>query len=216
MEAKADEDWTFVKWTRNGEDYSSDARRRIAAGNRQGSEKEKAMSISFIGAGKRLAAPVFLLLTAVLLAGCGVRLNINKKPRDVEDMIAENALAADPADYNPDGSCTITFRYDKGGFRKMDLSRAYVADHPVTVQDRIDLITGDDIEEFPPLPADAQDALDEATGADQLRRIAVVMVVTVDDNTLKVTFTDTDAPAGGREYYFIIPNEGLAGSAIPG
>lgn len=99
----------------------------------------------------------------------------------------------------------------------MDLSQAYVAYYPFTVIDQIDAITSSDgSEEIPPLPSDAQDALDEVVGEDQLEKIAVITVETADDRTLKVSFADKDNPVKGKEYYFIIPNEGISGRVIPG
>ena len=97
----------------------------------------------------------------------------------------------------------------------MDLSQAYVAYYPFTIQDQIDAITDGNTEDVPPLPADAQNAVDEVTGANELQKIAVITVETVDDNTLRVSFTDKDDPLQGKEYYFIIPNEGLSAAIRP-
>ncbi len=165
---------------------------------------------------KSLVVLACLGLAAMLLAGCRVHWNVNKKEPSAEEMLANRALAADPVAYNTEGSYRVTFRYEKGGFKKMDLSRAYVAYYPLTITDRIDAIVGEDTEDIPPLPADAQEAIDEVTGAGQLQKIAVITIETVDDNTLTVSFTDRDEPISGREYYFLIPNEGLSGSVIPG
>ena len=162
-----------------------------------------------------LAALVWVCLAAILLAGCGFHLNINKKEPDIEELLAVGQLTADPVKYNVEGSYAVTFRWDKGGFEKMDLSQAYVAYYPVTFMDQMESITGGETDDIPPLPADAQEAMNKAVGADQLKKIAVVTIVTVDDKTLKVSFTDREAPIAGREYYFIIPNEGLSGSVIP-
>ena len=43
----------------------------------------------------------------------------------------------------------------------------------------------------------------------------MIKVLTVDDKTLTVSFKDTDNTIRGKEYFFIIPNAGLAGSVIP-
>ena len=187
---------------------------------------------------KRAVCLVCLCFAAVLLAGCGVHLNVNKKDPPAEELSADDSLVADPVSRSAEGSYTVTFRREKGGFKDMDLSRAYVAYRPTTVMDQIHAITGEDkepthtitggnaepahtitggdAEPIPPLPADAQAAMDEALGADGLKKIAVIAVETVDDNTLRVSFTDKDDPIEGREYFFIIPNESLSGSVIPG
>ena len=158
-----------------------------------------------------------LILTALLLTGCSINVNMNKKIPDIEETLANSVLIPDPVKYDPEGAYTVTFRFEKGGFEKMDLSQAYVAYYPFTVIDQIDAITsGDDSEEIPPLPSDAQDALDEVVGEDQLEKIAVITVETADDRTLKVSFADKDNPVKGKEYYFIIPNEGISGRVIPG
>lgn len=164
---------------------------------------------------KKILMLVALCLAAMLLAGCSVRLNINKKEPAAEELLANAVLAADPVRYDPDGQYTVTFRYEQGGFTKMDLSRAYVAFYPVTIQDQIDAIVGEDTEDILPLPVDAQNAVDEVTGAGKLQKIAVITVETVDDQTLKVSFTDNDSPVIGKSYYFIIPNEGISGSVLP-
>ena len=85
----------------------------------------------------------------------------------------------------------------------------------MTVQDQIDTIVGDDLEDFPPLPEDAQIAFDESIGTMELRKIARIKIRTLNDNTVSVSFTDTDDPLPGREYFFVIPNAGLGGSVIP-
>ncbi len=164
---------------------------------------------------KMITMSVVLVLAAVLLAGCGIHININKKTPNVEDMLAEKALASEPVEYNADGKYTVTFRYDKGGFTKMDLSQAYVAYYPFTILDQIDTITGGESDDIPPLPIDVQNSVDGVTGANELKKIAVITVRTMDDNTLSVSFTDHDNPVNGIEYFFIIPNEGIAGSVIP-
>lgn len=96
----------------------------------------------------------------------------------------------------------------------MDLSMAYVAYYPFTITDQIETITGDDTDEIPPLPTDVQNAINEATGMNELKKIAIVTVAKTDDKTLTVIFHDSD-PLPEREYFFIIPNEGLSGSVIP-
>ena len=97
----------------------------------------------------------------------------------------------------------------------MDLSRAYVAYERLTVLDQIETIVGEDAEDIPPLPFDAQSALDEAVGEGELLKIAVITVETVDDKTVKVSFTDNDNPYIGKEYFFIIPNAGISGAVTP-
>ena len=160
---------------------------------------------------------IAFILASMLLMGCSINVNKNKNNPSIEETLANDLLLPDPVKYDPEGAYHVTFRYEKGGFEKMDLSQAYVAYYPFTVLDQIDAITADDgAEEIPPLPADAQDALDEAVGADQLEKIAVITVETADDKTLKVSFTDKDNPVQGKEYYFIIPNEGISGKVIPG
>ncbi len=158
---------------------------------------------------------VTLLLAAVLLAGCSVQVNLNKKEPGAEELLADQSLAADSVAYDPEGAYTVTIRSEKDGFQKMDLSRAYVAYYPFTFQDQIDAITDGNTEDVPPLPADAQNAIDEVAGANELRKIAVITVETVDGNTLRVSFTDKDDPLQGKEYYFIIPNEGLSAAIRP-
>ena len=158
---------------------------------------------------------VTLLLAAVLLAGCSVQVNLNKKEPSAEELLSDLSLTAESVAYDPEGAYTVTIRRDEGGFRKMDLSQAYVAYYPFTIQDQIDAITDGNTEDVPPLPADAQNAIDEVTGAKELQKIAVITVETVDDNTLRVSFTDRDDPLQGKEYYFIIPNEGLSAVIRP-
>ena len=116
---------------------------------------------------------------------------------------------------NEDGKYEIVFHYDKGSLAKIDLSQAYVAYYAMTVQDQIDTIVGEDLEDFPPLPEDAQIAFDESIGTMELRKIARIKIQTLNDNTVSVSFTDTDDPLPGREYFFVIPNAGLGGSVIP-
>ena len=157
---------------------------------------------------------VSLFLLSLLCSGCRVNIDPDKNAPTVEEMLASPALTAEGTEFSAEGSYTVTIRYDKGGFRDMDLSRAYVAYYPFTVTDQIDAITGGDSGDIPPLPADAQSAIDEATGANELRKIAVIVVKTLDDTTLTVSFKDGEA-LPGQEYYFIIPNEGLAGVIRP-
>ena len=141
------------------------------------------------------AAAYFLafIFASTLLMGCSININANKNNPSIEETLANDLLLPDPVKYDPEGTYQVTFRYEKGGFKKMDLSQAYVAYYPLTVLDQIETITSDDgAEEIPPLPADAQDAIDEAAGTDQLEKIAVITVETADDKTLKVSFTDKD------------------------
>ena len=163
---------------------------------------------------KKTIALIVLLSTVVaLFAGCGFHVNINKEQKDVSAMIEEQALSADPQTYNADGSYEIQIRYDKGGFEKMDLSQAYVAYSPVTAMDNIAAIEENSsavTEDIPDLPTDAQQAVDEALGEDQLEHIAIIKVESVDDNTLNVSFTDSQNQFIVDEYYFVIPNEELA------
>ncbi len=166
---------------------------------------------------KRSVAILFtLVLAAMLLTGCSIQINNNKNNPTIEETLANNKLIPDPVKYDPDGAYQVTFRYEEGGFEKMNLSQAYVAYYPFTVMDQIETITsGEGSVETPPLPADAQAAVDEVTGAGQLEKIAVITVETVDDRTLTVSFTDKDNPVKGKEYYFIIPNAGISGKVIP-
>ncbi len=166
---------------------------------------------------KRTVAVLFtFIFAAMLLTGCSIQINNNKNNPKIEETLANNKLIPDPVKYDPDGAYQVTFRFEEGGFEKMDLSQAYVAFYPLTIIDQIETITSDDgSDEIPLLPADAQTAVDEVTGAGQLEKIAVITVETVDDSTLKVSFTDKDNPVKGKEYYFIIPNEGVSGKVIP-
>ena len=164
---------------------------------------------------RKLTILVALCLAAALLTGCGIHFLFSTNEPSAEELLANRELIADPVPYSDEGSYAITFRYEKGGFAKMDLSQAYVAYYPFTVQDQIDTIVGDDKEEIPPLPVDAQEAVNEVLGIGELKKIAVIKVLTVDDKTLTVSFKDTDNPIRGKEYFFIIPNAGLAGSVIP-
>lgn len=163
----------------------------------------------------KAALALLLCLTTILLAGCGIRINLNQESPDVEELPVNQDLAADPVLYNEDGKYEIVFHYDKGGFEKMDLSQAYVAYYGFTVQDQINTILGEDLEDLPPLPEDAQFAFDQATDAMELRRIARINIRTLNDNTLRVSFRDRDDPIPGREYFFVIPSTGLGGSVIP-
>ena len=166
---------------------------------------------------KRTVAVLFtFIFAAMLLTGCSIQINNNKNNPKIEETLANNKLIPDPVKYDPDGAYQVTFRFEEGGFEKMDLSQAYVAFYPLTIIDQIETITSDDgSDEIPLLPADAQTAVDEVTGAGQLEKIAVITIETVDDRTLKVSFTDKDNPVKGKEYYFIIPNEGVSGKVIP-
>ncbi len=164
---------------------------------------------------RKRALALVLCMAALLLSGCGIQVNVNTNTQDAWDLPVNQDLAADPVVYNEDGKYEIVFHYDKGGFEKMDLSQAYVAYYGLTVQDQIDTIVGEDLEDLPPLPEDAQFAFDESIDALELRRIARITVRTLNDNTLRVSFTDRDDPIPGREYFFVIPNAGLGGSVIP-
>ena len=155
-----------------------------------------------------------LCLTALLLAGCGVRVNVNRGDLSVEELLVNQDLVSEPAAYREDGKYSFSFYYAKGGFLKMDLSQAYIAYYADTVLDEIEGITGEDWEEIPPLPADAQEIFDDTIGSGQLEKIGVIKIETLNDNTLEVSFTDKSDPMPGREYFFIIPNMGLAGSVI--
>lgn len=155
-----------------------------------------------------------LCLAAVLLAGCGARVNVSKDVQNVEDMIVNQDLIAEPAAYREDGSYTFTFYYDRGGFQKMDLSQAFVAYYHRSVLDQINMILDEETEELIPLPEDVQASVEEAVEAEQLQKIAVIKIKTLNDNTLEVSFKDRDEPLPGKEYFFVIPNMGLAGSAV--
>ena len=164
---------------------------------------------------KKMALALMLCLAVLLLAGCGIRVNLSQDSPNVEELLVNQDLAADPAAYNEDGKYEIVFHYDTGSLAKIDLSQAYVAYYAMTVQDQIDTIVGEDLEDFPPLPEDAQIAFDESIGTMELRKIARIKIRTLNDNTVSVSFTDTDDPLPGREYFFVIPNAGLGGSVIP-
>ena len=164
---------------------------------------------------RKRALALILCLAALGLTGCGIRVNVNTNTPNVEELLVNQDLAADPVVYNEDGKYEIVFHYDKGSLAKTDLSPAYVAYYAMTVQDQIDTIVGEDLEDFPPLPEDAQIAFDESIGTMELRKIARIRIRTLNDNTVSVSFTDTDDPLPGREYFFVIPNAGLGGSVIP-
>lgn len=150
------------------------------------------------------------LLAIALLAGCGARVNFVSMPENIRELMEENALTADPVEFNLKGVYRIVFHYDQGGFKKADLSKAFVAYYPYTLNDQIDTITGGETESIPPLPKDAADIME---GDKELEKIAIIEVETLDDKTLAVTFTDEDQPPRGRTYWFVIPNLNLAGSA---
>jgi len=163
---------------------------------------------------KLTALVVLLCLASVLLAGCKVKVTINKPTHDLQETLENRALTADPVEFSPDGAYAVVFHYEKGGLTEMDMSRAYVAYYPYTVIDQIETITGGNEEETPALPSDAQEMLDEAAGAGELQKIATVAILTMDDNTLKISFADPEN-VPGREYFFIIQDEGISGSFIP-
>lgn len=148
-----------------------------------------------------------------MLAGCTIHINEPKK--SPEELIENQQLTADPVEYDPEGTYNVTFHYDNGGLKDMDMSQAYVCFDPVSVMDQIESITDGNMEEIPELPQDALDELNEAIGEGELLKVAIITVKTVDDNTLEVSFTDTESPILGKEYFFVIPNEELAGSFIP-
>ena len=166
---------------------------------------------------KRAAAYfIAFIFASMLLMGCSINVNKNNNP-SIEETLANDLLLPDPVKYDPEGAYHVTFRYEKGGFEKMDLSQAYVAYYPFTVLDQIEAITSNEgSEEIPTLPDDVQIEVDQTTGADHLEKIAVITVETKDDRTLIVSFTDKDNPVQEKEYYFIIPNEGISGKVIPG
>ena len=163
---------------------------------------------------KKLLIALLIAALSLTLAAC-VKVNINTEPVDTDQIMAESALTADPAAYSTEGKYEITFRYEPGGMAEADMSRAYVAYYPTTVTDVVDAITGGEDDGIPELPADAQEAVAEAEGADELQHIAVIVVETVDDTTLRVSFTDDEQPLQGRTYWFIIPNLGIGGSVTP-
>ena len=165
--------------------------------------------------GKKAAAALLALCLAALLAGCGLQINVNRDDVPLEELLVNQDLIGDLAQYDPEGKYTLYFYYEKGGFQKMDLSQAYVACYSVSFEDQIDSITDGDTGEYPPLPEDAQLAFDEAMGFGELEKIAVIKIKTLDDYHLSVSFTDKHNPLPGKEYFFIIPNMGLAGSVAP-
>ena len=148
-----------------------------------------------------------------MMASCTI--HINEPQKSTEELIENQQLTADPVAYDPEGTYKVTFHYENGGLKDMDMSMAYVCYDPVSVMDQIDNITEGNVEEFPELPQDALDDLNEAIGEGKMIKIAIITVKTVDDNTLEVSFTDTDYPVPGKEYIFVIPNEELTGSFIP-
>ncbi|MBR0199993.1 MAG: hypothetical protein IJQ42_07525 [Oscillospiraceae bacterium] len=164
---------------------------------------------------KAAAALLILCLAALLLAGCGFHVNVNHDAVPPEELLVNQDLIGDLAQYDPEGKYTLYFYYEKGGFQKMDLSQAYVACYSVSFEDQLDSITGGNTGEYPPLPEDAQLAFDEAMGFGELEKIAVIKIKTLDDYHLSVSFTDKHNPLPGKEYFFIIPNMGLAGSVAP-
>ena len=166
---------------------------------------------------KKTAISILCLgMILTVLAGCSVNVNVNKEKPDVGAMIAENALKADPLEFNIDGVYSAVFRYGKGGFENMDLSEAYIAYYPTGLTDTINSITegssGDD--EIPDLPEDVQDIIADMEGTDKLEKVAITTVETQDDTTLKVCFKDPDQLAKDHTYFFVIPNENLAGAVI--
>ena len=163
---------------------------------------------------KKLLILLLTLALGLALTAC-VKVNVNTEPVDTDQIMAESAMTADPAAYSTEGKYDITFRYEPGGLAEADMSQAYVAYYPTTVTDVVDAITGGEDDGIPELPADAQEAVAEAEGADELAHIAVIVVETVDDNTLTVSFTDNEQPLQGRTYWFIIPNLGIGGSVTP-
>lgn len=163
---------------------------------------------------KKLLIALLIAALCLTLAAC-VRVNVNTQPLDEAQIMAESVLTADPAAYSMDGKYEITFRYAPGGLTEADLSRAYVGYYPTGVADMVDAVTEGEDDGIPELPADAQEAVAEAEGADELQHIAVIVVETVDDNTLTVSFTDDEQPLQGRTYWFIIPNLGIGGSVTP-
>ena len=160
---------------------------------------------------KKTITIVTICMILFMLAGCTI--HINEPQKSPEELIENQQLAADPVEYDSEGTYNVTFHYDNGGFADMDLSQAYVCFDPVSVLDQIENITGES--EFPELPQDALDQLNEAIGEGGLVKVAIITVKTVDDNTLEVSFTDTESPIPEKEYFFVIPNEELAGSFIP-
>ena len=156
---------------------------------------------------------ITICMMLFMLAGCTI--HINEPQKSPEELIENQQLTADPVEYDPEGTYNVTFHYDNGGLKDMDMSQAYVCFDPVSVMDQIESITDGNMEEIPELPQDALDELNEAIGEGELLKVAIIIVKTVDDNTLEVSFTDTESPILGKEYFFVIPNEELAGSFIP-
>lgn len=163
---------------------------------------------------KKLLTLLLALALCLALAAC-VKVNITTESVDEERIMAESAMTADPVAYSEEGKYEMTFRYEPGGLAEADMSQAYVAYYPTTVTDVVDAITGGEDDGIPELPADAQEELAEAEGADELAHIAVIVVETLDDTTLRVSFTDDEQPLQGRTYWFIIPNLGIGGSVTP-
>ena len=163
---------------------------------------------------KKLLIALLIAALCLALASC-VKVNITTEPVDEERIMAESALTGDPVAYSEEGKYEMTFRYEPGGLAEADMSQAYVAYYPTGVTDIVEAITGGEDDGIPELPADAQEELAEAEGTDGLARIAVIVVATLDDNTLKVSFTDSEQPLPGRTYWFIIPNLGIGGSVTP-
>ncbi len=162
---------------------------------------------------KKTITIVTICMMLFMLAGCTI--HINEPQKSPEELIENQQLAADPVEYNSEGTYNVTFHYDNGGLNDMDMSQAYVCFDPVSVLDQIESITDGNTEEVPELPQDALDELNEAIGEGEMVKVAIITVKTVDDNTLEVSFTDTESPILGKEYFFVIPNEELAGSFIP-
>ncbi len=162
---------------------------------------------------KKTITIVTICMMLFMLAGCTI--HINEPQKSPEELIENQQLAADPVKYDPEGTYNVTFHYDNGGLKDMDMSQAYVCFDPVSVLDQIETITDGNTEEVPELPQDALDELNEAIGEGEMVKVAIITVKTVDDNTLEVSFTDTESPIIGKEYFFVIPNEELAGSFIP-
>ena len=59
---------------------------------------------------RKLLLLAIMLFATLLLNGCGLHVNINKGTQNVEEMLANQALTADPVAYNADGSYTVTFQ----------------------------------------------------------------------------------------------------------
>ena len=163
---------------------------------------------------KKLLIALLIAALCLTLAAC-VRVNVNTQPLDEAQIMAESAMTADPAAYSTEGKYDITFRYEPGGLAEADMSQAYVAYYPTTVTDVVDAITGGEDDGIPELPADAQEAIAEAEGTDELQHIAVIKIATLDDNTLRVSFTDDETPRPGRTYWFIVPGPDIGGSVTP-